>query len=219
VSSTIKAESLLAAGQAVATSGISAKSAALTEGVVKAMFMSKLKVIGVVLLLAVGIGIAGILKQGSLADKPAQPEKVNQTKPTAKEGEKLKGDPKKEKLKEDSEQIQGKWVVVSAELAGKPVDEVVGDEVTFDRNKCLIKHVKRNDTDSGTFQLDSSKKPKQIDMKAEGADKPTEGIYELDGDKLKICISDDHADERPTKFATSPERKKLGLLVLKRAKN
>ena len=52
VSSTIKAASLVAAGQAAATGAISVKVAALTEGVMKAMLLTKLKaVIAVVLML------------------------------------------------------------------------------------------------------------------------------------------------------------------------
>ena len=53
VSSTIKAASLFAAGQAAATGVISAKVAALTEGVLKAMLLTKLKIATAVL---VGIG-------------------------------------------------------------------------------------------------------------------------------------------------------------------
>jgi RNA polymerase sigma factor (sigma-70 family) len=53
VDSTIKAASLLAAGKAAATGAISVKIAALTEGVIKAMLLSKLRAaIAVVLILA-----------------------------------------------------------------------------------------------------------------------------------------------------------------------
>jgi RNA polymerase sigma factor (sigma-70 family) len=56
-SSTVKAATLLAAGKA-ATGLISANAAALTEGVLKGMLLTKLKVLAVVLL-AVGILVAG----------------------------------------------------------------------------------------------------------------------------------------------------------------
>ena len=45
VSSTIKAASLFAAGQAAATGAISVKVAALTEGVLKTMLLTKLKIV------------------------------------------------------------------------------------------------------------------------------------------------------------------------------
>jgi RNA polymerase sigma factor (sigma-70 family) len=58
VSSTIKAATLVAVGQAAATEVISAKVAALTEGVMKAMLMSKLKTASAVIL------IVGLLATG-----------------------------------------------------------------------------------------------------------------------------------------------------------
>src|SRR5262245_35695043 len=64
VASTIKAASLLAAGKAAATGVFSAKVAALTEGVVKAMFVTKLKgVLTVVVVVAALAGAAGLIYQ------------------------------------------------------------------------------------------------------------------------------------------------------------
>jgi uncharacterized protein (TIGR03067 family) len=60
VSSTIKAVSLLAAGQA-ATGVISVKVAALTEGVLKAMLFTKLKIGAVLLALGAMCGVAGLV--------------------------------------------------------------------------------------------------------------------------------------------------------------
>ncbi len=56
VGSTIKAASLLATGQAAAAGGISIKAVALMEGVLKAMFLSKLKIATALVL---GIGLLG----------------------------------------------------------------------------------------------------------------------------------------------------------------
>ncbi len=57
VGATVKAASLVAAGQVAAASGISIKALALTEGVLKAMFLSKLKIATPIVL---GIGLLGI---------------------------------------------------------------------------------------------------------------------------------------------------------------
>ena len=65
-----------------------------------------------------------------------------------------------------------------------------------------------------TFTLDSTKKPKAIDVDMDGT--PGVGIYSLEGDTLKICHSEGK-DARPTEFATK-EGTKNSLLVLKRAK-
>lgn len=122
--------------------------------------------------------------------------------------------------KGDDKRIQGTWKVTSAEVGAKAVKdkEPIGNTITFDGNKYTIRPTKRNASDSGTFKLTPDKKPKQIDMTAAGFDKPTLGLYELDGDTLKIGIGDLPEEERPVKLATQPERKKLFLLVLKRVK-
>jgi RNA polymerase sigma factor (sigma-70 family) len=58
VSSTIKAASLLAAGEAAATGAISVKVAALTEGVLQAMLLTKLKTATAVVFLIAVVGVA-----------------------------------------------------------------------------------------------------------------------------------------------------------------
>jgi hypothetical protein len=73
VSSTIKAASLLAAGQA-AVGIISVKVAALTEGVLKTMLRTKLKIATVVLLVAVAAaGSGGLLYRTQAAQSGAPP--------------------------------------------------------------------------------------------------------------------------------------------------
>jgi uncharacterized protein (TIGR03067 family) len=68
----------------------------------------------------------------------------------------------------------------------------------------------------GTFTLDAGQKPKTIDAKMEGVDKPIQGIYELEGDTLKICNAGP-GEARPKEFATK-EGSGLTLLVWKKAK-
>src|SRR5262249_49176111 len=72
--STIEAASLFAAGQAVNSGVNSAEVAALTEGVLKSMFLNKIKLAGAILLslslLAVTGG--GLLMQRALAGRPVQ---------------------------------------------------------------------------------------------------------------------------------------------------
>jgi RNA polymerase sigma factor (sigma-70 family) len=79
VSSTIKAASTFAAGQAAAAGAISVKVAILTEGVLKAMMLSKLKTATVgLLLVALLIGAAGALYQTQAAEQPKE-EQRNKT--------------------------------------------------------------------------------------------------------------------------------------------
>jgi RNA polymerase sigma factor (sigma-70 family) len=73
--STIKAASLIAAGQTAAVGLISAKAATLTEGVLKTMLLSKLKVAVVVMLVLGGLGIgASGLPYRTAAAEPPFPE-------------------------------------------------------------------------------------------------------------------------------------------------
>jgi RNA polymerase sigma factor (sigma-70 family) len=92
VASTIRAASLFAAGQVTATGPVSVKAVALTEGVLKAMLMSKLKaVVALVLVLGFMLSGAAVLsyRTATAQDRP----------PTAEE--RVKAPQKQEKDKED----------------------------------------------------------------------------------------------------------------------
>src|SRR5262249_11201295 len=85
VPSPIKAATLLAAGQAAATGAISAKVAALTEGVLKTMLVSKLKIATATLLVfAALIGGAGLIYQ----TQAAEPQKAGEKQAAATQGDK-----------------------------------------------------------------------------------------------------------------------------------
>jgi RNA polymerase sigma factor (sigma-70 family) len=79
VASTIKAASLFAVGQGASTRAISVRVAALTEGVVKAMWVTKIKsVLAVVLVIAALAGAAGLIYQTQAAEQPKESNKVVQ---------------------------------------------------------------------------------------------------------------------------------------------
>jgi RNA polymerase sigma factor (sigma-70 family) len=83
VSSTIKAASLFAAGHAAA-GVVSAKAAALTEGVLKAMLLNKLKVAtGVLFALSILVAGTGVLLLRVQAADPAQRSEQRSTQPAA----------------------------------------------------------------------------------------------------------------------------------------
>jgi uncharacterized protein (TIGR03067 family) len=78
------------------------------------------------------------------------------------------------------------------------------------------------------FKVDSSKKPKTIDMKVKEGSKVKEGpddhegetargIYQLEGDELTWCVNEPGSDNRPKEFATK-EGTKTVLFKLKREK-
>jgi uncharacterized protein (TIGR03067 family) len=76
--------------------------------------------------------------------------------------------------------------------------------------------------ESGTFKLNRAKKPHEIDLVfKEGPKGDVErtalGIYELDGDNLKLAWRKD-GGPRPTEFATVKGERTSELLVLKKEK-
>src|SRR5262249_37156239 len=88
VASTIQAGSLFAAGKAAAAGVISARVAALTEGVVKAMFVTRIKgVLVVVLLVAALAGALGLIYQTQAAEQPKAKEEQPVTREDQKKGE------------------------------------------------------------------------------------------------------------------------------------
>jgi hypothetical protein len=113
VSTTFKAATAVAAGQTVATGAISAKVAALTEGVLKAMFMTKLKIVTAVLLAVcvsgMGAGASGLVCRTQGAEKAnSQPVAgLPLTTAGAQDGQKRKNE-----LQELEMKLIGKYVTV-----------------------------------------------------------------------------------------------------------
>ena len=99
------------------------------------------------------------------------------------------------------------------------VDEgATGHRLTFTAD--LVKGTKdrKRDLGEGTFQLDLTKKPARMDAtgtKGSPKGKTYLGIFALEGDTLKWCVSLP-GSERPTEFATKDSQ---FLLILKRQKD
>jgi hypothetical protein len=134
VASTIKAASLLAAGKAAATGAISAKVAALTEGMVKAMLVTKIKgVLAVVLVVAALAGAAGLIYQTQAAEQPKakeeQPAAKNDQPKNAKKEPPVKEKPAAEKPAEKIVTIRGKVV---DDATGKPIAALIVQAGKFD---------------------------------------------------------------------------------------
>jgi RNA polymerase sigma factor (sigma-70 family) len=84
VSSTIRAASVLMSGPVVAKSAISIKVLTLTEGVIQAMFLSKLKMALAVVLTLSLIGTAGFYGSSSASDKEGEQEGAASAQPDPK---------------------------------------------------------------------------------------------------------------------------------------
>jgi RNA polymerase sigma factor (sigma-70 family) len=208
VSSTIRAASTYAAGKAAATGVISVKAAILTEGVLKAMLLSKLKTIAVgLLLVALLSGTAGALYQTHAAEQP-KPQRVTQKAEKDKQPVAAKKD---EKPKPDQERLQGTWTIVSTVVDGQKLKdggEEVGNWTIKDTMLRIMSQPKDMKTGTGTeffrFKLDEATKPRLIDLvgwdkEFDDADERKEGIYSIAGDTLRICINRKKG-KRPTAF-------------------
>jgi uncharacterized protein (TIGR03067 family) len=129
------------------------------------------------------------------------------------------GDGNQEPRDMDYAKFEGTWQVVSLEVDGMKIPQetikeskliIKGKEFTMKEKIAIYK---------GTFSIEPSKKPKTIDIKfTEGPEKGNTslGIYEIDGDDLKLCLSVT-AKERPTEFTAKP-KSGHGFEVLKREK-
>jgi RNA polymerase sigma-70 factor (ECF subfamily) len=196
--STVRAATRFAAGESAAAAVVSAPVATLTKGVLTSMFLSKLKTaaLGLLALAILGTGLGGsiylALAGGAAPAGPAHG-------PTFAAGKaRTAGDADQ---KTDKEKLQGTWQFVSAEKADKklPDQELQEMEMVFSGDTVTIPM--KGEKKEVPFKLDPSKKPREIDLVlVEG--KPHRGIYSLEGDTLKLCLSEDENDERPTAFET-----------------
>jgi len=129
----------------------------------------------------------------------------------------------KEDVKKVVDQVQGGWTTTSLIFNGKDVSGEAyaklrfvfkGNEAALEGNDQVKKEYARL-----AFQFDPSTSPRLLDITIKAGtqkDLKVEGIYELKGDELKICVRVT-GNERPADF-TSAEGSQVALLVLKREK-
>jgi uncharacterized protein (TIGR03067 family) len=131
-------------------------------------------------------------------------------------------------IEKDLDKLQGTWVLMAMEKNGNAAPEFVlgkltvtfkGDTMAMDGPLLTVKG-KEAVKPEFTIKLDPSKKPKAIDAtplngKFEG--KTVLGIYQLEGDELKMCLPKQGDKERPSDFK-SPEGSDLAFMTFKRSK-
>jgi uncharacterized protein (TIGR03067 family) len=122
--------------------------------------------------------------------------------------------------KKELDKLQGTWTVVTVEADGKPLPAeqtqtmklvIQGDKYTFQTGDQRVE---------GTYKLDPTKKPKTIDAaRSDGPDKGKvlQGIYQVDGDEMKMCFGAPGNEARPKDFAAKAGEG-FRLYVLKRSK-
>jgi RNA polymerase sigma factor (sigma-70 family) len=192
----------LQAASSFPAGGASAEALALTQGVLRFMFLSKLKLVAAAVL-AVALLAGGIAYHGLAAGLPATDDK------------------KADKPKDDKEAILGTWKMHKHEEEGRDASDtdkgkrfkdatftITGDKIVVEFGADVIEI---------TYRLDPAAKPKAIDWEGPGG-KSFMGVYSLDGDTLKICLPTDDGGDRPAEVATK-EGSNTRLFVLKREKD
>jgi uncharacterized protein (TIGR03067 family) len=125
-----------------------------------------------------------------------------------------------EKPQKDEDKLRGLWTLTSSERNGKKEIEEgklpLGVEFTAETFRFQLPAGARHPQ---PYKLDAGKKPKAIDWlpgDKNRLSKPLLGIYELEGDTLKICWGK-QGGERPREFKSTAGGDEW-LWVLKRAK-
>jgi uncharacterized protein (TIGR03067 family) len=106
-------------------------------------------------------------------------------------------DPKDDAAKKEFEKLQGVWTVTKAEADGMPIKELTGQKLTFKAGRIELFG---DATKKSEVKLDPDKKPCHIDIipdKDTAKGVPTmQGIYELNGDTLKIGMPTGKSTEK-----------------------
>ena len=116
--------------------------------------------------------------------------------------DKPKPDAKKELAK-----LEGTWVMAGLEVEGVevPAKKLAGTTLVIKGDKYTVKV--KDTAHETTIEIDPTTDPKSIDMLfPNGTELPKrgKGVYELDGDTLKICRHQATGEDRPTQIGSWP---------------
>jgi uncharacterized protein (TIGR03067 family) len=122
----------------------------------------------------------------------------------------------------DAQNMQGAWEIEKLEQDGESAaDASILKKVIIKDDQFAFRYFLARSKEEGDLvydlTLDSSKNPRQIQLKSRAESDLPLGIYELDGDTLKICWNRNNPNSPPTDF-TCPKGSDRRLLVLRRAK-
>jgi uncharacterized protein (TIGR03067 family) len=115
--------------------------------------------------------------------------------------------------------LQGTWEIVSAEKDGSavPQDDIAGMTVVISGSGYRL--INKDNVSKGTFSLDASKDPKQMDVHHQsenGDDHEMAAIYDVTSDTLRVCYNPE-GGSRPTSFSTKADSGFLSVVYKRKA--
>ena len=131
------------------------------------------------------------------------------------------GDTSEDAFKHELKALAGTWKPISSETDGNKTPEERLKESSMTRDETGKVIGRRGDMivlEGTVKRIDASMKPKTIDTEVIVGDlkgKTIQGIYEIDGDTLRICVVLPGRGERPTEF-TGKAGSGCSLTVFKR---
>lgn len=214
VSNTIEAALLVAAGPAATVGLISDNVAALTEGVRKAMLLTKLKVLTIAVLLTAITCFAGAIVRATLAEAQETSAEAKQDKPGPANGEKAAS-------KKGMEALRGKWSSVSIEAVSGNSPESLKTEKVDPKGLWMTLEGEtmarpatgadgKAEVETFKITLDPDKNPPRLTVHCKTH--KLRFIYEVKGDTLRLCcfcLGEQDGREVvawPTKFSTDDDR-------------
>ena len=109
--------------------------------------------------------------------------------------------------KNELKKLQGKWLLASADVDGKPVDKksLKQSRMTWQGDKITIfaPHQSKDTVTAKVKRLDAKKAPHQVDWSrttGPGKGKTVQAVYEFDGKNSYRVCSDPSGARRPTGF-------------------
>jgi RNA polymerase sigma factor (sigma-70 family) len=223
----------VAATGAAPAGAVPAGPARLTDEVLKGMFLTKLRATGGAILAAALVAVG--LMAAWPGEAPGQPEKSKVEKATAKATPPAAAQPPGKPVPAgpaipDRDALQGLWEIEKIDLGkrAKP-DELKTIQAAPGKMHILVAGDVWWGLTGGTggnispqrVRIDPAKNPKWLDMgefvPGAPADLNNRCIYELDGDKLRICTCAGENGTRPAEFTTDDDSE-LIVMHLRRGK-
>jgi uncharacterized protein (TIGR03067 family) len=122
-------------------------------------------------------------------------------------GSRLSGERPQEKVTADMDKLIGTWICIAGAIDGKPIPEETAKQLRLVLTKSTYTTLRGDQTlFESTYSLDPAASPKTIDIvgtEGENAGKAAQGIYEVEGDDLRLCYTMPGRD-RPRAFDSKP---------------